>query len=199
MDEWISPNGSWKIHNPDGWKIENLKTGFGDSPIVYEGGKVAFDHPEVVPEYVKNRFRYMVKGREDAVSIAETPDALDELRRIPAFCEFARKHWEDHPESWGREAEFGTGIMQAVARAVCVIGKEPERTNPPPKARKRHLVKAQRTPTGVPLGASIVIADTDLPFVGPDVKYLEVKMCPCAAALHITVTVAEGVENRDVD
>jgi len=67
MDEWISPNRIWRIHRPDGWMIENLKSGFGDSPIVYEDGKVAFDHPESVPEYVKNKFRWIVKGRVDAV------------------------------------------------------------------------------------------------------------------------------------
>lgn len=64
MNEWISPNGIWKIHNPDGWVIENLKTGFGDSPIVYDNGKVAFDYPEIVPEYVKDRFRAMAGGIE---------------------------------------------------------------------------------------------------------------------------------------
>ncbi len=191
MDEWISPNKVWRIHRPDGWMIENLKSGFGDSPIVYEDGRVAFDHPEVVPEYVKNQFRYMVKGRADAVSIAENPDGFDDLRRIPAFCEFARKHWKEDPKCWEQEAESGTGIMQAVAEGVCVIGKEPEQTTPP-KARKPNLAKAQRTPTGVLLGAAIAIGDTDLPFVGPDVEYLEVNMRPCAAALHITVTVAEG-------
>jgi len=59
MKEWISPNDIWKIHNPDGWLIENLKTGFGDRPIVYDDGKVAFDYPEIVPAYVKDRFRAM--------------------------------------------------------------------------------------------------------------------------------------------
>lgn len=52
-------------------------------------------------------------------------DRLDKLRNIPAFCDFARKHWEECPEYWTREAESGTGIMQAVAVAVCIIGKEP--------------------------------------------------------------------------
>ncbi len=198
MDEWTSPNDVWRIHRPDGWMIENLKSGFGESPIVYEDGKVAFDHPEVVPEYVKNKFRWMVKGRKDAVSNAENPDGLDELRNNPAFCEFAREQWKKNPEYWAKERGSADEIQRSAAVGVCVLGREPERKQPP-KVRKPYITKAQRTRFGMLLGACIAIADTDLPFVGPDVKYLEVKMCPCATALHITVTVAEGVENRDVD
>jgi len=69
MNEWISPNGIWKIHKPewnaDRWVIENMKTGFSDRPIVYRDvGRVAFDHPEIVPGYVKDVFRAMAGGSE---------------------------------------------------------------------------------------------------------------------------------------
>jgi len=69
MDEWTSPNGVWKIYRRDGWKIENLKTGFGDSPIVYDSGKVAFDYPELVPEYVKDRFKSMAGAYKQRVAL----------------------------------------------------------------------------------------------------------------------------------
>lgn len=67
-DEWISPNGIWKIHKPEfrdgGWFIENLRTGFGDSPTLFRtmgmvAFDVAFDYPEIVPKYVKTQFREM--------------------------------------------------------------------------------------------------------------------------------------------
>jgi len=67
MDAWISPNGIWKIHRPAGWLIENLKTGFGDRPIVYGGGMVAFDYPEIVPGYVKDRFREMAGDEQRTI------------------------------------------------------------------------------------------------------------------------------------
>lgn len=67
-DEWISENGIWKIHKPEfrggRWFIENLNTGFGDSPTLFRtmgatNFDVAFDHPEIVPKYVKTQFRTM--------------------------------------------------------------------------------------------------------------------------------------------
>jgi hypothetical protein len=64
-DEWMSENGNWKIHKPDfragKWFIENLKTGFGDSPHIHPGG-VAYDYPEAIPQYVKNRLCRMAAG-----------------------------------------------------------------------------------------------------------------------------------------
>ena len=60
---WISKNGNWKIYKPDfragKWFIENLKTGFGDSPFVY-AGRAYYDYPEIIPRYVKNRLMRMV-------------------------------------------------------------------------------------------------------------------------------------------
>lgn len=57
-DEWISKNGHWKIHKPDfragKWLIENLKTGFGDSPFIHKD-RIFYDYPEGTPQYVKNR------------------------------------------------------------------------------------------------------------------------------------------------
>lgn len=61
-DEWTSENGNWKIHKPDfragKWFIENLKTGFGDSPFIHRG-KVFYDYPGSIPQYVQNRLRKM--------------------------------------------------------------------------------------------------------------------------------------------
>jgi len=70
MNEWISPNGIWKIHRPEWnagrWVIENTKTGFSDRPIVYRDvGRVAFDYPEIVPNYVKGVFRAMAGAHGD--------------------------------------------------------------------------------------------------------------------------------------
>lgn len=56
---------------------------------------------------------------------------------------------------------------------------------------KCHTAKVQRTPTGIPLGACIAIGAEYLTFVDPDTKYLEIKMRPCAGALHITIEAAE--------
>jgi len=49
------------------------------------------------------------------------PESISELRRIPAFREFAEQKFSSDPEFWEREAKFGSGIMQATAAAVVEI------------------------------------------------------------------------------
>jgi len=49
------------------------------------------------------------------------PESISELRRIPAFREFAEQKFSSDPEFWEREAKFGAGIMQATAAAVVEI------------------------------------------------------------------------------
>jgi len=49
------------------------------------------------------------------------PESISELRRIPAFREFAEQKFSSDPEFWEREAKFGSGIMQATASAVVEI------------------------------------------------------------------------------
>ncbi len=52
------------------------------------------------------------------------PDAMDGLRAIPAFVDYARRELANDRDFWEREAKFGTGIMQAAAIGVCTIGEE---------------------------------------------------------------------------
>src|SRR5207237_10221644 len=55
---WTSKNGKWIISRVTIWDlinqpmiVENTKTGFCDSPIG-QHGKIVFDYPERIPEYV---------------------------------------------------------------------------------------------------------------------------------------------------
>lgn len=50
------------------------------------------------------------------------PDAIKNLRGIPAFVSFARAKMDVNAEYWRKEAAHGTGIMQAAAVAVVEIG-----------------------------------------------------------------------------
>ena len=49
------------------------------------------------------------------------PESISELRRIPAFREYAERKFEADPEFWQHQAGFGSGIMQATAAAVVEI------------------------------------------------------------------------------
>jgi len=72
MATWTSEDGSWKVvkhthaHGTDTFDIENTKTGFGDSAISYPHiPKVAYNYPELIPQYVKDQIWQMAGHEPD--------------------------------------------------------------------------------------------------------------------------------------
>ena len=51
-------------------------------------------------------------------------DGIKKLRLIPAFSEYAHSEILSDRNFWEREAQFGVGIMRAVAIAVVEIGSD---------------------------------------------------------------------------
>ena len=54
---------NWKLIKEPGvkfnMKIENLKTGFCDYPLMYQDGWIVYDRPENVPAYVKKAVKQL--------------------------------------------------------------------------------------------------------------------------------------------
>lgn len=60
---WKSGNGRWEIYsfiNPYGVlriMVVDDRTGYCDYPIMYDDGGIAYDFPERIPKYVREKVR----------------------------------------------------------------------------------------------------------------------------------------------
>lgn len=52
-------------------------------------------------------------------------DAINQLRGIPVFVDYAKKAYTGDREYHEHSAKFGIGILQAVSIAVLAIGSDP--------------------------------------------------------------------------
>lgn len=52
-------------------------------------------------------------------------DAINQLKGIPAFVDYAKKAYTGDREYYEHSAKFGIGILQAVSIAVLAIGSDP--------------------------------------------------------------------------
>jgi hypothetical protein len=57
------------------------------------------------------------------MQVSFSHDSIRRLSEIPAFVSFAKDKMAQDNDFWHREAEFGRGIMWAVAVAVVEIGE----------------------------------------------------------------------------
>jgi hypothetical protein len=63
---WQSKNELWailKVNNGerDMFVIVDDKDGLTEFPVIYDNRLVAYDHPEWIPKYVKNKFAVLVR------------------------------------------------------------------------------------------------------------------------------------------
>ena len=56
---WISKNKNWifYVNDCEHFQIEKIDSWVGDLPLLYDDGSVAYDNPDNIPKYIKDRVR----------------------------------------------------------------------------------------------------------------------------------------------
>ena len=56
---WISKNKNWifYVNDCEHFQIEKIDSWVGDLPLLYSDGSVAYDNPDNIPKYIKDRVR----------------------------------------------------------------------------------------------------------------------------------------------
>ena len=56
---WISKNKNWifYVNDCEHFQIEKIDSWVGDLPLLYADGTVAYDNPDSIPKYIKDRVR----------------------------------------------------------------------------------------------------------------------------------------------
>ena len=56
---WISKNKRWifYVNDCEHFQIEKIDSWVGDLPLLYGDGSVAYDNPDNIPKYIKDRVR----------------------------------------------------------------------------------------------------------------------------------------------
>ena len=56
---WVSNNKNWifYVNDCEHFQIEKIDSWVGDLPLLYNDGSVAYDSPDSIPKYIKDRVR----------------------------------------------------------------------------------------------------------------------------------------------
>ena len=56
---WISKNKNWifYVNDCEHFQIEKIDSWVGDLPLLYNDGSVAYNNPDNIPKYIKDRVR----------------------------------------------------------------------------------------------------------------------------------------------
>lgn len=56
---WVSNNKNWifYVNDCEHFQIEKIDSWVGDLPLLYNDGSVAYDNPDNIPKYIKDRVK----------------------------------------------------------------------------------------------------------------------------------------------